>query len=127
VGVVVKARRRPCAECPFRRDVEPGQFPPERYEALRNTHGYPGNEAPLGAPWFGCHKMPEGAAPGGEIACAGWLAVEGLQHIGVRLAACEGVIPPEALRPAEGWPELFDSYDEMAARQGRQEGGTDGS
>jgi hypothetical protein len=107
-------RRYPCRECPFRRDTEPGQFPACRYEALQDTAGRPGAEAPIGAPMFACHKSPEGR----EEACAGWLAVCGYEHLGVRLAVVTGMLGPERLEPAEGWPELFGSYEEMAAAQG---------
>jgi hypothetical protein len=108
------ARSRPCDECPWRRDVKPGQFPATRYDALENTHGADGQEAPYGAPFFGCHKSPEGR----EFACAGWLAVEGYNHIGVRVAVAYGHFPGSALAPGEDWPELFGSYAEMAAAQG---------
>lgn len=106
-------RRRPCAECPFRRDTPPGQFPACRYDALRDTSGRPGAEAPIGAPLFACHLTHEGR----EQACAGWLAVAGTEHIGVRLAVLQGRLPAETLQPGDGWPGLFSSYDEMAAVQ----------
>lgn len=106
-------RRHPCVECPWRRDTPPGQFPACRYEQLANTSGRPGAEAGLRAPLFACHKT----APGGEQACAGWLAVAGRDHLGVRLAVAHGRLPAEALDPAPGWPQLFGSYDEMAATQ----------
>lgn len=106
-------RRFPSAECPFRRDTDPGQFPACRYDALRATVGAPGREAPIDAPMFACHKSPEGR----EEACAGWLAVAGVEHIGVRLAVTFGDLPASALSPGEGWPELFDTYEEMAATQ----------
>lgn len=108
-------RRYPCRECPFRRDVEPGQFTAERFTALADTVGRPGAEAHLGAPMFACHKTPEGK----EQACAGWLAVCGSEHIGVRVAVAWGELPAESLAPGDGWPELFTTYDEMAERQGR--------
>jgi hypothetical protein len=107
-------RRYPCAECPFRRDTASGMFPACRYEALRETAGERGAEAALNAPLFACHKSPEGR----EEACAGWLAVCGIEHLGVRLAVLTGRLEPEHLRPADGWPELFASYAEMAAAQG---------
>lgn len=110
-------RRYPCRECPFRRDTKPGQFPACRYEALRDTAGEPGAEAPLGAPLFACHKSPEGR----EEACAGWLAVAGAEHIGARLAVAMNRLPASALSPGEDWPELFDSYAEMAAVQAGEE------
>lgn len=110
-------RRYPCAECPFRRDTRPGMFPACRYEALRETVGRAGAEAPIGAPMFACHKSPEGH----EEACAGWLAVAGVEHLGVRMAVLTGRLEPEDLRPKPGWPELFTTYDEVAAVQGRAE------
>lgn len=104
---------KPCAECPWKKSSEPGKFPKERYEALERTHGSDGAEAPLGAPMFACHMTPEGR----EKACAGWLATEGNNHLGVRLAVITGRLPGETLEPKEGWPELFDSFDDMARTQ----------
>lgn len=106
-------RRYPCNECPWRRDTPPGAFPEERYEALRETAGQPGSEAPLGAPIFACHKSTEGK----DEACAGWLATVGIEHIGIRLAIAMGRLPAETLKAGQDWPRLFDSYDEMAETQ----------
>lgn len=106
-------RTHPCRECPWRRDTPPGQFPACRYEQLENTSGTPGAEAGLTAPLFACHMTAEGH----EQACAGWLAVAGRDHLGVRLAVAHRRLPVEALYPGEGWPDLFDSYIEMAAVQ----------
>ncbi|QIV79781.1 hypothetical protein EXE63_00765 (plasmid) [Mycolicibacterium frederiksbergense] len=105
---------RPCANCPWRRDSPAGEFPAERYDALRTTAGAPGHEAALGAPIFACHK----SEPGRDRACAGWLAIAGINHLGVRLAVALGRLPAEVLRPGGEWPDLFDSYEEMAARNG---------
>jgi hypothetical protein len=105
---------RPCDECPFRRDTPPGQFPASRYEQLRDdTVGGPGREVPLGGLIFACHMTLEGR----EIACAGWLTVCGVEHLGVRYAVATGRLDPAALRPRSDWPELFDTYEEMAAAQ----------
>ena len=57
-------RRRPCAECPWRRDVAAGKFSSERFDALADTSGGPGCEAPLSAPMFACHKTAEGRGAG---------------------------------------------------------------
>lgn len=105
--------KKPCAECPWKKSSDPGKFPAERYEALRSTSGAPGHEAPVGSPMFACHMTPEGR----EKACAGWLATEGPNHLGVRLAVITGRLPGGALRPKEDWPELFDSFDDMAETQ----------
>lgn len=110
---------RPCDRCPWRRDVSPGEFPACNYEALRVTaetsDGQPGPFDPM----FACHKTPEG----GERACAGWLAAVGRQHIGVRLAVAMRRLPVEALDPGKDWPELYASYEEMAAVQGGEKDG----
>jgi hypothetical protein len=107
-------RESPCANCPWRKDSEPGEFPPERYRALRSTAGRPGQEVDMRAPIFACHKSAEGK----EMACAGWLAQVGYQHLGMRLAVVQGRLPVEALEPGEDWPELFEDYDELAERNG---------
>lgn len=107
--------RRPCLNCPWRRDVDPGEFPASRYEALRATApGLDGASVPLGAPMFACHKSPQGE----EFVCSGWLAVCGIDHVGVRLNVAQGFIDPEALRPGDDWPELFSDYAEMAQTMG---------
>ncbi|WNI20340.1 DUF6283 family protein [Actinacidiphila sp. ITFR-21] len=111
-------RRRPCAECPWRRDAEPGQFPAHRYEVLRDTSEQAAGQEPgFFAPLFACHKSPEGR----EEACAGWLAAVGHRHLGVRLAVAQRRLPPHVLTPGEGWPALFDTYAEMAAVQGGED------
>jgi hypothetical protein len=114
---------RPCdpsptsGACPFRRD-DPGEFPADRYEELAATAGGPGAEAPIGAPLFACHHTADGA----QVACAGWLAVCGHWHLGVRFALATGRLDPSAVEPQPGWPDLFDDYDEMAAAQSGQRG-----
>ncbi|MFI9630971.1 DUF6283 family protein [Streptomyces sp. NPDC052042] len=77
----------PCPRCPWRKDVEPGEFPASRYEELRVTSEQrAGAEPGFGAPLFACHKTKEGR----EWACAGWLAAVGHRHLGVRLAIAQG-------------------------------------
>lgn len=110
----IRYAAKPCTQCPFRVDTPPGQFEACRFEALRNTAGGSGREAPIGAPMFACHKTAEGK----EIACAGWLAVCGYDHLGVRFAVATGALPAEMLRPGRDWPMLFGNYEQMAGRQG---------
>ncbi|WP_324189941.1 DUF6283 family protein [Nocardia cyriacigeorgica] len=112
----LRHRRHPCAECPWRRDVSPGQFSVERFVDMACTSGRPGEEAGLDAPLFACHKTVEGR----EQACSGWLAAVGYHHLGVRLAVAMGRLDPLALEPGEGWPELFASYAEMTSTQALQ-------
>jgi hypothetical protein len=108
-------RDAPCAQCPWRKDTPPGKFAAERFEALAHTSGTAGHEAPLGSPLFACHM----SATGAQKACAGWLAAVGIESLPVRLAIVQGALPADALTAKEGWPELFESYDEMAQAQGR--------
>lgn len=106
-------RKRPCAECPWVKTTDPGQFPRERYDALAHTTGQRGREAPLFAPMFACHK----SADGKEMPCAGWLAAVGYESLTVRYYLAQNEIPKSAMAPGDDWPELFSSYTEMADRQ----------
>jgi hypothetical protein len=110
MGACMNVRPKPCPECPWVKATAAGQFSRERFEALRGTTGEPGNEAPLGAGLFACHKSAEGK----EIPCAGWLAAVGIESLSVRLLISTGSLPAEVLHPGEDWPELHESYDEMA-------------
>ncbi len=101
----------PCSACPWRTDQPAGRFAPDRFAALRDTSSGPrGESAPPGAPLFACHKTAEGR----EVVCAGWLAVEGRNHVGVRIAVLEGRLTPDALEVGEEWPELYPSFSAMA-------------
>lgn len=112
-------RKYPCDECPVRRDNADNprsKFLVERWAALRSTvDDGDGNEAPLGAPIFGCHK----GAPGtdADMACAGWLASFGDRHLAVRLAVALGRVSAAVLHRPNHWPPLYDTWEEMAAAQ----------
>lgn len=69
-----------------------------------------------GDPLFACHKTEEGR----ERACAGWLAVEGVNHVTVRLAVAQGALDPAALSPGPDWPALHPDFASTEAhdRQG---------
>ena len=99
---------RPCLECPWRRDVAPGQFPPERYIALAPTCAPGGFEAV-----FACHMTPEG----GERACAGMLAVCGEDSNRVRMAVIAGALAPPPWPAPEG-VALVSGFPELAERNG---------
>lgn len=100
------AVRRTCAECPFRRDVAPGRFPPARFIALADT------AKPGGLPAvFACHK----SAPGSEMACAGFLLTCGQDSNRVRLAQSFGALDMADIRSEA---PLYASYREMAVANG---------
>lgn len=45
--------------------------------------------------------------------CAGWLAVVGRDHLGVRFAVLTGRLPEEVLEPGRRWPQLYKSFTDM--------------
>jgi hypothetical protein len=96
----------PCAECPWRKDVVPGKFPPERFEKLAETCEEGGLH-----PVFACHMTPEGE----EKACAGMILVVGADLNAVRLAMCTGRVNPVTILTKA---PLYASYAEMAAANG---------
>lgn len=98
--------KRICDECPWRRDVPVGKFPPERYIVLEDTC------RPGGLPAvFACHRSPEGK----EKACAGFLIVHGLDNNRCRIAARDGAWKPGEQEAA--WA-LYDNFDQMAKANG---------
>lgn len=95
---------KPCAECPWRRDVPVGKFPPERFEALAST------AYDLGGTVFACHMSKEG----GEFACAGFILKSSAHNMRCRLA---GMPFADVNSP---YP-LFNTYREMAIANGVDE------
>lgn len=92
----------PCSECPWRKDVDPGQFPPERYECLRVT----AEGGDCFKPMFACHK-----APMEEFACVGYLMSEtGWTNPIVRMAAGRGKFDPRKLHSDA---PLYKTYEEL--------------
>jgi hypothetical protein len=92
--------KRTCPECPWRKDVEVGRFPPERFVALAYT------AEDMAQKVFACHKSPED----GHFACAG--ATLRMQHnLRLRLAR----IDRSTIR-ADG--PLYKDYREMAVANG---------
>jgi hypothetical protein len=94
-----------CDECPWRRDVAVGRFPPERFIELAST-----SVQHIG-PLFACHVTPEG----GEHACVGWLLVDGVENLRVRIAISTGELN---LRRLVARGELYNSFGEMAEANG---------
>lgn len=111
----MNVRSKPCRECPWLTTTEPGQFPAERYAAIRDTTvNADGGHAGLGDPIFACHKSTEDA----PLPCAGWLAAVGRDSVTVRVLVATGEIPVSALDPGDDWPDLFPTYDAMQEAQG---------
>lgn len=108
--------RRPCRTCPWRLDQDASAIPGfslQKAEGLANTcPGANGWSVELGRPMFACHQSTDGA----EVVCAGWLAVEGRAHVGVRVNVALGEIDAAALNPGEDWPEMHRSFAEVIAK-----------
>lgn len=104
-GVEREHRKRPCRRCPWRTDVDLSAFTDEDMEMLRRADGRPGAEAGVGAPVVACHLDQPGTAHPMRW-CAGWLAVVGPWHLGIRLAVAFDALPASATCAGEQWPEL---------------------
>ncbi len=94
-----------CDECPWRKDVPAGKFPPERYAALEKTCEQGFN------PIFACHKTPDEAPQ----ACVGFLMVDGVMNFSVRVAALNGKFDVSKL---EASGPLYESFADMARANG---------
>lgn len=110
-------RTYPCDECPFRADNTDNpdsQFPSERWQALGSTvrDADTGEHPAMGDAMFACHKGAPGAADT-DLACAGWLALYGHDHVRVRLALALGQLEGTALAPGENWPVLHGTWSEV--------------
>lgn len=90
----------PCAECPWRRDVPVGKFPPERYVALAPT------AYDMAGTVFACHMSREG----GEFACAGFILQSSAHNFACRMAR-------QRLEVRSPYP-LFDTYRQLAVANG---------
>lgn len=98
--------KKPCDECPWRMDVAPGRFPPERFVALAET------AYDLSGCVFACHKSPDGRA----FACAGFLRQSAAHNLSVRLAARAGRI--DLAEIGDGGAPLYPDYVAMAVANG---------
>lgn len=63
-------------------------------------------------PMFACHKGTPGEA-NTDLACAGWLALYGADHVRVRLALALGTLGGTSLAPGENWPVLHGTWSEV--------------
>jgi hypothetical protein len=102
---MTRYQTQPCAECPWRTDVVPGRFPPERFRDLAAT------AYDLAVAQFACHMSPEGA----EFGCAGFVLRGAAHNLGARLAARVGRLRLGEI--ASPYP-LHASYRAMAVANG---------
>lgn len=109
----------PCDECPIRADNADNpksKFPARKWRELAESvwnekTGSPGLDAIL----FGCHKGEPGT--NNDLACAGWMAQFGAEHVAVRIALLQGRLPAEALSPSANWPPLHETWADVVEAQ----------
>ncbi|MFJ1768019.1 DUF6283 family protein [Amycolatopsis sp. NPDC088138] len=113
-------RTHPCAQCPWRQDADLTAFSDADMTKLANANGFAGCEAPADAPAMSCHlDQPDSAHP--MRLCAGWLAVVGRHHLGIRMALMIDKLPPAAVDTNDDWPPLHESLDDLTAERTRQQ------
>lgn len=97
-------RRKPCKDCPWRRDAV-GQFPAAAFRHSANT------AYDMSQHTFACHQSGNKK----PAICAGFL-LRGAEHnLSVRLKRMEGKIVDDV---HEDGNELFENYREMAVANG---------
>lgn len=104
--------RRPCADCPWRKDAPPGHWRPDHFADIYRHCQDDGTHLML------CHhavKLPESER--GSLPCQGWVRAIGFDAIGVRLAVMTGKVSLAEVRDTGG-PELYASFDEMMSADG---------
>ncbi|MFC5511131.1 DUF6283 family protein [Massilia jejuensis] len=104
---------QPCPSCPWRVSTAATDIPHFDIELAEDLAeccpDEDGHGPDLDASMFACHQ----SRPGGEFACAGWLAVVGHKHPLVRLAVRDKRLPATALLPGRDWPPLHATYPEV--------------
>lgn len=108
--------RKPCNDCPWRRDAPPGYWHPDHFASISRNCRADG----LGI--MHCHKSAR--LPREErLVCQGWVRSEGFNAIGVRLAAMAGRVTVEEVEDRDCVP-LY-TFDEMlTANRGKPFPGT---
>jgi|TARA_Y100001934_G_C12387159_1_gene797228 hypothetical protein len=98
-------RRKPCADCPWRRDAV-GEFPADAFKVSAKT------AYDMADSVFSCH------ASGSEkpATCAGFLLHGSHDNLSVRLSLMQGRINLDEV--SDGGHDLFHSYREMAVANG---------
>lgn len=98
----------PCGSCPWRVGSHPDRIPGfglDQAEALACTVG----DDDAFRKVMACHASPEG----GEEPCVGYVAVEGVSNLAVRLMAATGVLPLGAIQDACADLDLYGSFGDM--------------
>lgn len=98
-------RRRPCDECPWRKDAKIGAFPAEAYRISAPT------AYDMAQTTFACHM----AGKETPTTCAGFLLQNSTHNLVVRINAMKGRLD---LSKISSDVELYESYRAMAEANG---------
>lgn len=99
-------RKTPCDECPWRRDVPTGVFPPEAFRISAGT------SYDMARSNFSCH-MKGAKRP---AICAGFLCRGANHNMSVRMAVMAGSVNTDLV--SDGGFPLYSSYRKMAEANG---------
>lgn len=103
--MTINARRKPCGDCPWRRDAPLGHFPPEAFQRLASS------AYDMDRKLFQCHDTTDNV----PLVCAGFLEKGADHNLTVRLAYSQGDLDP---MDRSGGHDLYDDYREMAEANG---------
>lgn len=101
--------RKPCEQCPWRKDVPTGVFPVSAYQHSART------AYDMSINTFACHMR----TPDKPATCAGFLMRGADHNLGVRLAILDKRYDPRTV--SDGGYPLYRSYREMAIANGVDE------
>ena len=101
--------RKPCANCPWRRDAEPGYWHPDHFRDIWRTCQDDGHSLML------CHKSSKDVDE--PLVCQGWIRVLKTDAVGVRIALIQGRVTAEEMDDLDT-ADLYASFDEMMAANG---------
>lgn len=99
-------RRKPCSDCPWRKDAKIGEFPVEAYQHSARTAYDMAQET------FACHQ----SGTDKPATCAGFLLRGAAHNLSVRLGLMEGKIDLHEV--SDDGIDLYDSYRDMAIANG---------
>lgn len=99
-------RRKPCSDCPWRKDAKIGEFPVEAYQHSARTAYDMAQET------FACHQ----SGTDKPATCAGFLLRGAAHNLSVRLGLMEGMIDLHEV--SDDGIDLYDSYRDMAIANG---------
>lgn len=103
--MAINARKRPCADCPWRRDAPIGHFPPEAFIRLASS------AHDMDRKVFQCHDTTDQV----PLVCAGFLERGADHNLTIRLAYSNGDFERT---DRTGGEDLYADFREMAVANG---------